>query len=221
MPKQITIGPEIRRRRKALGWSLQKLCDETGGEVYTGYLSDIETGNSKPGYDKAYWIAKALGVTLEELINSSEQKDPDKGPAEAVHRVPVVPWEMAAEWAQNPDIKRLPAGTPLEIPVEPNIKNGFYLRLFDESMHAPAGPSFPMGSLIFVAPHLEAQANDFVVGYISDKSQPTFKKLVNDGGQQYLRALNPQFPMRLIDGEFKPIGVVLGSVLKVSKGIVR
>lgn len=221
MTNQIKIGPAIKRRRRELGWTLQQLCDETRGELYTGYLSDIENEKSKPSYDKAYHIARALRTTIEDLVGDGQPKDPGQGPAEVTNRAPVIPWEMAHEWAKNPDISRLPSGTSWELPCEPNVANGFYLRQLDETMHAPAGPAFPSGSLIFVAPYQEAQANDYVVGYISDPKRPTFKKLVRDGEQLYLRALNPQFPMQQIDGEFKVIGVVLGSVLKVSRGLVR
>ena len=221
MKKQITIGPAVLRRRRELGWSMQRLCDETGGAIYTGYLSDIEKENSNPSVDKAYAIAAAFGTSIDKLIEESISPNAALAPSEHARRVPVVPWELASEWAQNPDISRLPSGTPWEVPLDSQAPRGFYLSVRDESMHAPAGPAFPAGALIFVDPGQEARVNDFVVGYTSDPAAPTFKKLVQDGSQSYLRALNPQFPVTQIDGNFRAIGVVIGMVMKTSRGIIR
>lgn len=221
MSSKITIGPAVHRRRRALGWSLQRLSDETKGAVGNGYLSDIEKEVSNPTVEKAYALANALGTNVDQLISESMHGATPLAPVESARRAPVIPWEKAAEWAQNPDISRLPSGTPWEMPLDPQIVRGFFLRLADESMHAPAGVAFPAGSLIFVDPHQEPQPNDFVVGYTDDPREPTFKKLVQDGSQRYLRALNPQFPVRQIDGDFKPIGVVLGMVMRTVRGVVR
>lgn len=221
MKKQITIGPAVLRRRRELGWSMQRLCDETGGQIYTGYVSDIEKENSNPSVDKAYAIAAAFGTTIDKLIEESASPNSPLAPSEHSKRAPVVPWEMAAEWAQSPDISRLPSGTPWEIPLDSQTPRGFFLRVRDESMHAPAGPAFPTGALIFIDPSQEPQVNDFVIGYTAESTAPTFKKLVQDGSQSYLRALNPQFPVQQIDGNFRAIGVVIGMVMKTSRGIIR
>jgi SOS-response transcriptional repressor LexA len=200
---------------------MQRLCDETGGAVYTGYISDLEKEQSNPSVDKAYLIAQALGTTIDKLIEESRSPNMPMPPTEHARRVPVVPWEMATEWSTNPDISRLPSGTPWEVPLDSQIARGFFLRIRDESMHAPAGPAFPAGAMIFVDPAQEPQVNDFVVGYTDDPTAPTFKKLVQDGSQYYLRSLNPQFPIHQIDGNFKAIGVVIGMAMKTAKGLIR
>jgi len=221
MRKPITIGAAIKRRRQALDWTLQRLCDETHSALYTGYLSDVEKEKSTPSVDKAHAIAVALGTTVDKLIEESVNGGQPLAPSENATRAPIVPWEMATEWAENPDISRLPGGTPWEVPLDHKVAGGFFLRLTDESMHAPAGPAFPSGSLIFVDPKLEAQVNDFVVGYDADPKTPTFKKLVKNGSQSYLQALNPQFPVHQIDGNFRVIGVVIGMAMRVSRGLIR
>lgn len=221
MPAKITIGPAVRRHRRALGWSLQKVSDVTHGAVGNGYLSDIENGVSTPSVDKAHAIAKALGTTIDQLITESVDGYVQTGPTETVSSVPVIPWEMASDWAQNPDLARLSGGTQLYMPMTPGVTGGFYLRLLDDSMHAPAGPTFPLGSLIFVAPFQEALPGDFVVGYQNDPSKPTFKKLVTDGERRYLRALNPQIPAMEIQAGFTVIGVVTSMVMMVARGMIR
>lgn len=221
MSKQITIGPAVKRRRQALGWTMQRVCDATGGALYTSYLSDIEKDKSTPSIDKAYAIATVLGTTIDELIQESAGANTAKPPSEHATRVPVLPWELAASWLENPDISRLPGGTPWEVPLDSKSPRGFFLRLADESMHAPAGPAFPNGALIFVDPDLTPQVNDFVVGYFDDPAAPTFKKLVKSGSQHYLQALNPQFPVVQIDGNFRAIGVVIGMTMRTARGLIR
>ncbi|MBA1250941.1 helix-turn-helix domain-containing protein [Pseudomonas luteola] len=221
MPEKITIGPAVRRHRRELGWSLQKLCDRAHNAVGNGYLSDIETGVSNPTIDKAHAIAKALGTTIDQLIAESKSGNVPMNPSETVRSVPVVPWDMAADWAENPDISRLPSGTPFVLPVSPDAVRGFYLRLHDDSMHAPAGPAFPAGSLIFVDPQQQAVPNDYVVGYTARRTEPEFKKLVQSGSQRYLRALNPQLPATEIQNDFTVIGVVTSMVMMVARGMVR
>lgn len=221
MRKPITIGPAIKRRRQALGWTLQRVCDETGGALYTGYLSEVEKGKSMPSVDKAHAIATVLGTTIDQLIDEGVSASTPQAPKEHATRAPVVPWDQAAQWAQDPDISRLPGGTPWEVPLDSKSPRGFFLRLSDESMHAPAGPAFPNGSLIFVDPDLEHQVNDFVVGYDTDPTAPTFKKIVKHGTQSYLQALNPQFPAIQINGNFRVIGVVIGMTMRTSRGLIR
>lgn len=221
MTNQITIGPAVRRRRREIGWGLQKLCDEIESPMYPGYLSDIETGKINPGIDKAYFIAKALRTTLDTLLSESMQEGPPRAPSEVVSRVPVIPWSRATEWVENPDISRIPPESAWELPIDNRGTRGFYMRVIDDSMHAPAGPSFAEGSLIYVDPTMPVQANDFIVGYAGDRSMPDFKKLVKDGSQQYLRSLNPQFPVRPLPENFVILGVVTGCVTKVARGMFR
>lgn len=221
MTKKVTIGPAVFRRRRELGWSMQRLCEAAGNSIFTSYISDLEKENVNPTVDKAYSIAQAFGTTIDTLIEETLSPGMRLGPAEAARRVPIVPWSMASEYAKSRDASRLPGGTHWILPPENGYPRLFALIVPDESMHAPAGIAFPAGSTIFVDPDQEAQLNDFVVGYRGDPAMPMFKKLVADGAQRYLRALNPQFPMQHIDGDFACIGVVVGMTMRLARGMIR
>lgn len=222
MKDKYSIGAAILSRRTSRGWSLQRVCDETGGVIYPSSLSAIEKGTSVPSVLNAYALAKVYGTTVEALIEESRNDaPPPTAPAESAKRVPVVPWEMAEEWTTKPDLARLPSGTPWELSPENPPGAIFGLVVRDDTMHAPSGPTFPMGGTIFVDPRREAEPNDFVVGYTGNPLEVTFKKLIHDGSQRYLRALNPQFPMISIDGSFKVVGVVIGMTMRVAKGLIR
>lgn len=216
----LDIGPSIKARRHAQGLTLQQLCDATGGVLYTSHLSSIERGKMTPNVAIAAAIAKALSVSLDALIEESRSDGMPIATTELARRVPVITWEQAAEWAAHPDPAGLPSGTPWVLPLDNPPGQQFALVVRDEAMHGPSGPAFPIGSTIFVDPGKTAVANDFVVGYTGDAAAPTFKKLIRDGSQRYLRALNPQFPMVQADDTFEVIGVVTGMNMRLRNGMV-
>ncbi len=221
MKDTLQIGPAIRSRRQARGWSMAALCEATGNAIYTSSLSTIENGQSVPNVIAAYAVAKALGTTIEALIEEATNPGQARSPVESTERVPVVPWGMAAEWRLNPDIARLPGNTVWVIPPENATAGMFALIVPDDTMHSPSGLAFPAGSTIFVNPRRTAEANDLVVGYTHKPDELTFKRLIQDGAQRYLRPLNPQFPMISIDGDFQVVGVVTGMRMIVEKGVIR
>ncbi|MFV4845186.1 LexA family protein [Edwardsiella tarda] len=72
----------------------------------------------------------------------------------------------------------------------------FWLEVEGASMTAPAGnrPSFPEGMLILVDPDQDVEVNDYCIARVNG-NEFTFKKLIRDGGVNYLQPLNPQFPL--------------------------
>lgn len=221
MKEKFTIGAAVHRRRRARGWSLQQTCDATEGALYPSFLSAVEKGTSTPSVAIAAALAVAFETTVDALLEESSNPGLSLAPAESAKRVPVVPWAMAAEWAVNPDPKRLPNGTPWILPPENPPGALFATVVPDDSMHGMSGPAFPIGSMIFINPKRTPEPNDFVVGYMGAPANLTFKRLILNGDQRYLRALNPQFPMVQIDGEFTAIGVVSAMLMVLEKGLIR
>jgi transcriptional regulator with XRE-family HTH domain len=62
------IGPSIRRRRQALGLSLDALARQSG--VSATMLSEVERSVKNPTVKLAYQIARALGCTLTDLLEA-------------------------------------------------------------------------------------------------------------------------------------------------------
>lgn len=60
------IGPNIRRQRQELGLSLNALAERSG--VSPAMLSEVERSVKNPTVKLAYQIARALNVTLTELL---------------------------------------------------------------------------------------------------------------------------------------------------------
>lgn len=79
-------------------------------------------------------------------------------------------------------------------------------------MHNPHGrPSFQDGDLIFVDPDRDAIHGSMVVVRLDDEQEATFKQLVVEGSQRYLRAANPLWPNPImqINGNATICGVVI------------
>jgi SOS-response transcriptional repressor LexA len=218
MQRDYTIGTAIRMRRQALNWSLQRLIDASHIEMSTGHLATIETKDVAPSVYVADALAKGLGTTIDVLLREAADPVGFSAPSEHAQRVPVIPWNIATEWARNPDPRRLPAGTVWVMPPETPPGKIFAMTVRDESMQAPSGISFTPGYTIFVDPGRKGGANDFVVGHLGDPASPVFKKLTLDGSAYYLRALNPQFPMQQVGDTFEVIGVVVGLCAAIDKG---
>lgn len=62
----------------------------------------------------------------------------------------------------------------------------------------------------------EAVNGSPVVAKLTDANEATFKKLIIDGGNKYLKGLNPAYPLIPIDGNCKIIGVAVQMMMKFS-----
>lgn len=81
-----------------------------------------------------------------------------------------------------------------------------YFEVVGSTMERGAWPTFPSGSLALLEIGAEAESGDFVVALVD--GGPVFRRLVREGAQFHLEALNPQYPPISIDGPINVIGVV-------------
>ena len=84
----VRLGHRIRFLRQGKGWSLADLERESG--VSKAYVSDIENGAAgKPNIQYVFSIAKALGVTLDELVDEAiKENKPAVGPRREKPQLP-------------------------------------------------------------------------------------------------------------------------------------
>lgn len=77
-------------------------------------------------------------------------------------------------------------------------------------------PDYINGEIIFVDPEVEARNGSCVVVRQNGNSEATFKQLIIDGSQKYLKALNPNWPSPIIEmlPDATICGVVIGSYRK-------
>lgn len=88
---------------------------------------------------------------------------------------------------------------PTTVPVN---QRTFALRVQGDSME----PDFTAGMILIVEPELDPQNGDFVIAK-NGSEETTFKQLVQDGADWYLKPLNPRYPLKPL-GKNPIIGVV-------------
>lgn len=120
---------------------------------------------------------------------------------------PVISWVQAGEWCAIAEGYAPPFESELlPCPVKCS-EDTFVLRIRGGSME----PRFHDGDLIFVDPNVAAVNGRYVVVKLDGSNEATFKQLVVEGDRQYLKALNPDWPNRIIeiDEEATICGVVV------------
>ncbi|WNV05019.1 S24 family peptidase [Candidatus Methylospira mobilis] len=167
-------------------------------------ISKLENGLVE-STTEVFKLAEILHVDAVWLATGKETSaGPDTQNAAATAFVPLVSWVAAGLWREMEN--HLQPGSHEElVPVSCRVsRNAFALRVQGDSME----PVFPNGSYIIVDPALEAHHGSYVVMRMDDAEQATFKQLVIDGSERYLKPLNPRYPLMPIRQSVTVCGVV-------------
>lgn len=122
---------------------------------------------------------------------------------------PVISWVSAGDWMEAVEpYHRKAIDRWYDTTVECS-EDSFWLDVKGDSMTSPVGLSIPEGMVILVDPQVEAINGKLVVAKLDGDNEATFKKLVIDAGQRFLKPLNPQYPIIPINGNCRIIGVVI------------
>lgn len=127
-------------------------------------------------------------------------------------KVPLISWVQAGAWCEA-NFEQHDGESWLSCPV-PISGSGYALRVLGDSMTNPGpGRSYPTGCIIFVDPEAETKTGDRVIARVPRTNEATFKILVEDAGRQFLRPINPQYPIIDITEETHICGKVVGSFI--------
>lgn len=203
------IAARIKRIREDRGLS-QRALAELCGWASQSRIGNYESGARSVSVDDAAVIAKALGITPAELLFGDDYK----GPYQPGERFPLISWVSAGEWCEAVEPYNL---SQVDEWYESDchiLGDGFWLRVQGDSMTAPTGLSVPEGMLVLFDTGKEPKNGSLVIAKITDANEATFKKLVIDGGNKYLKGLNPAYPLIPIDGNCKIIGVAVQMMFK-------
>lgn len=218
-----TFGERVRNARKEIGLTQQELARLSGLSQAT--VGDIERGRNK-GSTELVNLANALCVNPDWLKDgkgekaaltarfSAKQQEPiysNIGEKIALRgRVPIISYVQAGNWSEAMDM--FVAGDADQW-VETTYKTKRYtyaLRVENDSME----PRFPAGAILIVEPEEEAKNGSFVI-IRQNGSEATFKQLVIDGGQKFLKPLNDRYPIMPMRDDAVMCGVVKQMVMDV------
>ncbi|MDR5824736.1 S24 family peptidase [Caballeronia sp. LZ043] len=132
-------------------------------------------------------------------------------------KLPLITWVQAGAWEKVVDTFTVGDAEEWLLSPIPTSKKAYYLRVRGLSMYNPSGePSFNENDLILVEPQSDAESGSLVVVLLDDSAEATFKQLIVEDGKKYLRALNPDWPNRIIqvNGNATICGVVKTKVVR-------
>ncbi len=204
------LGKRVEKRRIQLGMTQAQLGLIAG--LAQNSIHNIESGETKRPR-KIDALAEALNCTPEYLLFGIGETQADKksannnvslGPTLKA-AVPLISWVQAGAWSEISEIKAYDAERYL-CPVKCSDLT-FALKVQGVSME----PKFYEGDLIFVDPEAECIHGSYVVARLDDNNEATFKQLIIESGQKFLKAANPNWPEQLIpiNGNCTLVGKVI------------
>jgi len=158
-------------------------------------IGDDLAGKLEQGMGKHEgWLDEPHGDEWEQLSLAGKDGHAHLGPD--IHGLlPVISWEQAGNWMEIAESYQPQHGDEmLPCPVKCS-PDAYVLHVHGISME----PRFHDGDLIFVDPHLEPAGGKYVVVMLEGSADATFRQLIVEGGRQYLKALNPEWPNRIIE----------------------
>lgn len=197
----MSIHRLIKEGRLSLGLSEREFADAVG--VSRGAVQQWEKpGGTAPRRSSQHRVAQVLGISVAELISGGSNTSPGY---EMRAEVPLVSQVEAGNYTEVDNFKR--KGDYEMVAVSIPVKRHTYaLRVHGDSMVSETGDSFPPGAILIVEPEMAPIPGDYVIALNTD-NETTFKQLVKDGGDLYLKPLNSRYPIKPL-GTARIIGVV-------------
>ena len=199
------INTVIREGRRRLGMSEQQFAEAVG--VTRGAVQQWEKPNgTAPKRSTQPRVAEILGVSVAELMTGSNVTTGAdmRGEVPLVSEVEAGRYTAIDNFKSKKGLERVPTNVEIK-------RHTFALRVHGDSMISDSHDSFPEGSILIVEPDLEAIPGDYVIAK-NLEGETTFKQLVKDSGEYYLKPLNARYPI-------KPLGAaeIIGVVREFSK----
>jgi len=209
----MSIGERVKSKREALNLTQVELAARIGTSQQS--IEQLEGGKTKrPRYLPE--LSVALDVTVDWLVHGIPEQDiSNLTPYRASNKYPVISKVQAGCWAEAVEAYSI---KDIDVWLESDASihgEGFWLEVEGDSMTAPIGLSIPEGTFVLFDTGRDPANGNLVIAKLSDSNEATFKKLIIDGGQKYLKGLNPQWPLVPINGTCKIIGVAIETKMKL------
>ncbi|MBM3104542.1 helix-turn-helix domain-containing protein [Pseudomonas sp. P66] len=122
-------------------------------------------------------------------------------------RYPILSWD-------NLDEVDIAPGRELQASDYAAQGRGYWLKVESDAMTAPVGLSVPQGMLILVDTDVVAETGKLLITRSPDSPVAVFRQLIEEGGQRYLKPLNPTYPKALYTEQTHVLGVVVQALAK-------
>lgn len=207
MDKWITL---VKARMRELKLTQEKLAERLG--VTQGAVGHWLRNDREPPLRRMNEVLEALGIGHLKMNASCELGEPAAlyGPAAtAVFHYPRSDWQRLGDEGEDRD-------EPAQLTDYQAEGLAYWLTVEGDAMTAPVGMSVSEGMLILVDSGLSASAGALVIARLPGNPTGVFRQLIEEGGQRYLRPLNPTYPKIMLSAECELLGVVVQALIKFS-----
>ncbi len=204
-------------KKKQLGISQEKFADELGKSQ--GAISHYLNGTNALNLEIAAYFANKLEVTItdfsptldkqaKQLLTAVYGKNIALVEKPDTHKqYPLLDWAEAGNWCEEP-VLHYSIKQQYDSTVECS-HHAFWLEVKNDAMASPNGISIPQGMIILVDPEVKPLANKLVIAKLEGEEKLTFKQLITEGYDTYLKPLNPQYSMIPLSDNIHILGVVV------------
>lgn len=127
-----------------------------------------------------------------------------------ITRVPLINMTDSVDWQNSKNINDDTQYIICDCIVS---ESAFAVRVEDVTM----APQFQPGTILIVDPNRNAKDRDFVIAHNKEHRNATFKQLLIDGDEQYLKPINPDFRTSPISDDH----MILGTVVRGRQDFVK
>ncbi|WP_086956635.1 LexA family protein [Xenorhabdus innexi] len=207
-------------KKKQLGISQEKFADELGKSqgAISHYLNGINALNLEIAAD----FANKLGIRITDFSSSLDRQAKKlltavygknttlAEEADTSRQYPLLNWADAGNWCEEPLSPYHSQNDTQQYDSTVKCSNrAFWLEVKNDSMTSPSGISIPQGMIILVDPEIRPLANKLVIAKLEGEEQLTFKQLIIEGYDSYLKPLNSQYSMIPLTDKVHILGVVV------------
>ena len=196
------FGEALRTLRKSSGDTQGRFAERLG--FSQTFLSDVESGRQKPGFEFLKALKREMGVSLDRLINVQNENENVYG------KKVVLPLFFSPVSAGQ----ATPAGNECEKMVEiegilvPSPESSYMVQVSGDSMR---GAGIETGDTLICDRSIEPRDGHIVVAVIDGET--TVKRYRQSDGRRYLYPENDQYPvMNITDRDVVVQGVVVRGI---------
>ena len=152
-------------------------------------------------------IARHFNLSISQLIGDDTLPNGSSEQELTLQKIPILSWEEVLHWQDNTLSTKKFITTTQAVSV-----NAYALITKDTTMQ----PKFPENTTLLVDPDLQPKNRDYVIVNVGNNEQATFKQLLFDGSDKYLKPLNADFKVTRIDNQpHRFLGVVTEARIKL------
>lgn len=199
----MNFGKKLRKIREEKGLTRQQLAEKTGLSLSTLYM--YETKNMSPTIDIVLNIAKALNVSLNDLVENDEIEKDSNDSNISLKKIPVYETILF-----NPETGSLDFKNDVDFIVMPNgMKGDFGLIVYNDSME----PRLKVGDIAIIQRQSILDSGHIGVFILKEHNKPVIRLYYKNNNVVSLMSTNPEYtPLFFSKKEWKDV-IVIGKVV--------